>query len=395
MSSSNLVRIAFIPETVYGETPAVGDFFSARFTSDSLSGTPETTESQQIRTDRLSSGQVVTGLTLSGEISGELSKEEAIDLFIESAMHSSWVSSVAVNADLDIDATLRTITRASGDFNADVVVGDIISLTGFTNVSNNTEVMVTRIISATQIGFAGPADVLVTENSTGNSFKVADKIEIGVTKKSFSIEKAFLDLSDKAINYKGMIVSTMSMNIAYGDIINYSFGFSGNDYKPVNAAVDFLTDGRTITPAATTNSMNGSIDMQFLAEGSTGTVIETGFCIQSVEFSLNNNLNPQNCIGRTAPKDYTSGTAQIENSISAYLSDENWNLLGKKLTQESFELGFIVKNVDGFYGFFMPAVQISGDDPASAGINTDVILSLTGTSKVGPNGEKSLVIYRG
>lgn len=34
MSSSNLVRIAFIEEVIEGETPSVGNFEQARFTSD-------------------------------------------------------------------------------------------------------------------------------------------------------------------------------------------------------------------------------------------------------------------------------------------------------------------------------------------------------------------------
>lgn len=66
MSSSNLVRVAFIEEVAYGVTPGAGNFETARFTSENLSGTPDTVESQQIRTDRMSSGQVVTGLQVAG-----------------------------------------------------------------------------------------------------------------------------------------------------------------------------------------------------------------------------------------------------------------------------------------------------------------------------------------
>ena len=87
--------------------------------------------------------------------------------------------------------------------------------------------------------------------------------------------------------------------------------------------------------------------------------------------------------------------AAIEISISAYLSNENWDILKKKISQESFEFGFILSNVDGYYGFYLPAVQITGDDPASAGINQDVIVTLTGTAKVGSLGEKSLRMFKG
>jgi len=395
MSSSNQVRVTVIEETTYGETPAVGNFDTARITSESLSGSPETTESQLIRQDRLSSGQVVTGLTLSGDISTELAKDDLNDLFIESAMYSSWdTSSTPVAADLDIEATNKTLDRAAGDFNTDVVVGDLITLAGFTGPTNNTQVMVAEIVSATQIKYIGPSD-MVTESSTGNTYELADKIEIGVTKKSFSIEKAFLDLTDKAINYRGMIADNMALNIAYGEIIGSTFSFVGNGYESVDVAADFMTDGRTINPAATTNPMNGSVDMSFLGNGASGTFTDTDFCIQSVEFGVANNNRPQNCIGRVAPLDNTEGNAGVEVTISAYLSNENWNMLKKKLDQTPFELGFMVKNANGYYGFYLPAVQITGDDPASTGINTDVILTLTGVAKVGASGEKSLRMFKG
>lgn len=393
MSSSNLVRVAFIEETVYGQTPAAGNFNTARFTSDSLSGTPETAESQQIRVDRLSSGQVVTGLTVGGDLNFELAKEAAVDLFFASAMYSDWASTVAVSVDLTIVAAAQTLTRPAGDYTNEVSVGDILKLTGFSNSLNNVEVMVLEKVSTTVVRYGGP-DTMVDEAGVGTSFQVSDKISIGTTKKSFSMEKAFLDLTNKAINYKGEIVSGFSLSLAYGSIATGAFSFSGNGYEAVDAAADFITDGRTIDSAATTNSMNGSIDMPFLVTASGAIFEEATFCIQSIDISLNNNLTPQTCIGEIAPKDYSPGTAQIEISINAYLSNEDWNLLKKKLTQDPFALGFMVKNGGGYYGFYLPAIQITGDDPASAGQNQDVILNLTGVAKVGANGESSLTMYR-
>jgi hypothetical protein len=394
MSSSNRVRITFIEETTYGQTPGAGNFQTARFTSDSLSGTPETAQSQQLRTDRQSSGQIVTGLTVGGAINGELAKEDAVDSFIESAMYSTFTSDTPVAADLDIDATLLTLTRAAGDWNADLVKGDIITLTGFTNSENNTQVQVTNIQSATVVDIMAPSDI-ITESQTGNTFAVADKIETGTIKKSFSIEKAFLDLTDRAINYKGKIVNSWNLNVAFGEIANQTFEFLGNFTQAVDQAADFITDGRTIDPAATTQSMNGSIDLAFIGNGSSGTFETTGLCIQSLSLTLNNNLTPQNCIGNEAPQDYSEGEASIEVSFDAILDDPAWDALKKKRTQESFELGFIVKNADGFYGFYMPAVQVSGDDPGAAGLNQDVIVSFTGVAKIGPNQENSFRVFKG
>jgi hypothetical protein len=385
--------VVAIPETTYGQTPGVGNFKTSRFTSESLSGTPETTESQQIRTDRQSSGQVVTGLTVGGDINSELAKEDIIDDFIEGAMYSVWDAKAPVAVDLTIATGAGTITRGAGDWNTDVEVGDVLTLTAFADSNNNTEVMVTEIQSATVIRFSGPTS-MVDEVGAGTSYQIADEIEIGTTKKSFSIEKSFLDLTTKAINYRGMIAANMSFNVAYGEIVTTTFTFQGNGYEAVDQAANFMTDGRTIDAAATTNSLNGSVDMPFLVNSADGTLDTSDFCIQSVELSLNNNLTAQTCIGQAAPDDYSEGTAQIEISLTAYLANENWQLLASKLTQAPFELGFIVKNAGGFYGFFIPAVQVSFEDPAAGGINQDVFLNMTGTAKIGANGEKALKMFR-
>jgi len=392
MSSSNSERIVLIKETVQGQTPVAGNFKTVRFTSDSLSGSPDTAESATIRTDRLSSGQVVTGLTLSGDINFELAKDDALDILLESAMHSTWVVDTPVTVDLTIDASLKTIVRASGDWNTDVVVGDFINLTGFVDATNNTQVIVKSIDAADTISYVG--ETLVNETGSGTTFNVLDKLSIGTTQISMSVEKSFSDLTTKAINYRGELVSNLNLSIAYGSIASGSVTLVGTDYEPVDAAADFMTNGRTIDAADTTNFMNGSIDMPFIASSVAGTFTNNTFCIQKVDLALNNNQNPRNCIGEVAPVGYNSGTAQIGVNISTYLADANWTLLASKLSQTPFALGFMVKNGGGHYGFYMPAVQVSFDDPGAGGANQDIMLDMSGTAKVGNNGESSLVIYR-
>lgn len=393
MSSSNLVRLALIEEVSYGITPGSGNFKTARFTSEALSGTPNTVESKQLRTDRMSSGQVVVGLQVAGDMKFELAKESALDLLLASAMYSDWVVSSLVTVDLSIDATLKTITRATGSYNSpQLKVGDILTLAGFSNAANNTQVMVAEITSATVIKYVGTT--LVTEVGTGTSYKCADKLTIGTTKKSFSLEKSFTDLTTKAINYTGMIVSALDLKFAYGALSEGSFSFMGNGYAAVSAAVDFLTYSRTVDAAATSQSLNGSIDMPFLASSALGVLDTAGIDLQSVGMKMANNLTAITTIGELPPKDYSAGTAQISMDLVAYLSNEAWSILGKKLTQDPFALGFMVKNSGGWYGFYLPQIQVSFPDPVAAGQNQNIMLNMTGQAKVGASGESALTIYR-
>lgn len=368
-------------------------FKTARFTSEKYSGTPETTESQQIRTDRQSSGQVVTGLTVGGGHSIELAKELAIEDFLESAMFNPWTQSAIKNRNFSIDNTLRQITSSTGSFIADgLVVGDIIVLSNFVDVGNNVPVMVTAV-TALVIDYAGPTG-MVTCAIEPASYQRGDKLSIGITKKSLTVEKTFLDLTTKALIYRGLLVSALELNVEYGSLISGSFDTSGNDYVNADAASEFASFNEYIDAPATTNSLNGSVDMPFITTNVTGTYVQDTFCIQSLKLALSNNLTTQTCIGRSAPQDYNPGTAAIKADISSYLKDANWDLLTKKLTQAAFALGFMVNNVDGWYGFFMPAIQVSFEDPASGGQNQDISMEMSGTAKVGSGGESALSIYR-
>lgn len=399
MSSSNAVRIAFIEEATYGVTPGAGSFETARFTSEGLSGTPGTVESKQIRVDRQSSGQIVTGLTVGGKFDFELAKESQLEALLASAMYNDWTTKALVTVDLSFSSVTQEITRASGSWITDgIVVGDIVTLSGFASSKNNCQIMVVAVTSATVIKVVGPQGVaaMVTEVGTGTAFKRADKIEIGTTKKSFSMEKTFTDLTTKGINYRGMIVSDFDLKVAFGEICTGTLQFSGNDYVTASTASEFMTNARTINAPATSGSLNGSVDMPFFASGAILGALEvnSGFAVKSIGLKLANNLTPQQVIGDIAPVDYSSGTAMVSVDMSAYLKDVAWTMLAKKITQESFPVGFMVKNGDGAYGFYMPAVQVSFDDPSSGGQNQDIMLDMKGTGKVGAAGEKALYIYR-
>lgn len=370
-----------------------GEFNTARFTSEKYSGTPTTTESAQIRTDRMSSGQVVTGLTVNGGHNFELAKELALEDFLESAMFNTWTTAAKKTRALAVDATAQTITASTGSFLAEgLVVGDMIVLSGFTSTGNNTEVMVTSVTDLV-LEYAGPTG-MATSSAGTPAYQRADKLSIGIDKQSLTIEKTFLDLDQKALIYRGCLVSQMELNVAYGSLISGSFDTSGNDYVAVDDDTEFASFGEYIESPATTSSLNGSVDMPFVTTDVTGVFEEGTFCLQSVKLTLQNNLTTQTCIGRASPENYNPGTAQVKVDLSSYLKDANWPLLARKLSQAPFALGFQVKNVDGWYAFFMPAIQVSFDDPASGGQNQDISLEMSGTAKVGALGESELSIFR-
>lgn len=384
------------PQAAHSEaslTGGLGSFKTARYTSEQYSGTPETTESAQIRTDRMSSGQVVTGLTVNGGHDFELAKEEAIEDFLESAMSNAWATSSIVNGNFEINVSTKKLIRVSGSFvDEGVVVGDFLILSNFLSAGNNVVVMATAV-TALEVTFANPTG-MVNATSEAASYQKLDKLTIGITKKSLTIEKTFLDLTTKALIYRGCLVSQMELAIEYGSLVSGSFETQGNGYEAADAASEFASYNEYFKAPATTNTMNGSVDMPFISTNVSGSWNQDSFCLQSLNISMNNNLTVQNCIGKSAPENYSLGTAQITADLSTYLKDGNWDLLARKLSQESFSLGFLLKNTDGFYGFYIPALQVSFDDPSSGGANQEVSMEMTGVAKVGSTGESAIAIFR-
>lgn len=394
-ASSNLIQVAVIEESTYGTTPGAGNFSTVRFTSESLSGSPDTVESATIRTDRMSSGQIVTGLQVQGSVEFELAKDTVTDAFLESAMYSTWVEDTPVTVDLTYTSGTGVLTRASGSFITDgVVVGDVLTLAGFVATENNTQVMVTEVTDATNLVIVGPSD-LTTEAGSGTSFEIADKLTIGTTKKSFSLERKYTDLTNKGLVYTGSIAGEASVNVAYGELVTGSFNFMGNGYVQADEAAELITDGRTVDAAGTTSSLNGSVDMPFITTNATGSYTTSGLNIRSLNISINNNLSAITAVGAIAPRDYSAGTCNIGVEMTAYLDDTSYALTTSKLTQTPFAIGFVVKNSGGFYGFYMPRVQVTMDDSAAGGQNQDLLIEMSGTASVGSSGESALYIFKG
>ena len=90
MSDSNAVKLRYVPEVTYGTTPTdSADWQELRFTSESLSATPETTTSSEIRSDRAISDMPKVNETVSGGINLELSAN-TYDDFIEATLGGTW-----------------------------------------------------------------------------------------------------------------------------------------------------------------------------------------------------------------------------------------------------------------------------------------------------------------
>lgn len=411
MSSASAVAVVAIPEATYGQTPALAGAtgHAVRFTTESLSGTPQTTQSAELRTDRMSGGQVVVGLESGGDINFELSKDPMYDAFLEGAMMSNWVgghqiaagaTTIAKNSAPDDQTATLTITGSTADFDGAgraLAAGDVLVLSGFTNAANNVPVQIISVDSATTLTVV-VSKAMVNEVAALGIVHLPDHVDIGSLIHSWTLIKAYTDVlhgataNEHGQHYTGSIVNTMSLAVAYGEIVTGTFGFLSNGYEQDNPSLrqKLITAGGTIRPAGTAKPLNGSVDMPIV----TVNGLPTDFCIQNVNLSLENGATPQTCIGKAAPTKYNLGTANITLDMTVYMGDQAWDQFGRaKLTQEPVSLMFAALNNNGGYAFDVRAAQLSFPDPNAAG-DQPVVIDMSGVAKVGDGGASAMRIWK-
>lgn len=111
MSGGAKVVSHYIKEVTPGVTPsspANGAWKTMRLTGNTLSPTPGTQVSDEITDSRLSQGSVVTGLTIGGDLTGEMSFG-TFDDWLEAAFYGNWTNDV-----LTVGAARHTFSVQKG-----------------------------------------------------------------------------------------------------------------------------------------------------------------------------------------------------------------------------------------------------------------------------------------
>jgi hypothetical protein len=394
MSSSNLVRLAFVPEAAYGVTPTGVDWDTMRKVSESLSGTPTTTESEEARSDRQAGGQIQVGLELGGDVTFEVASSKCYKDHILAAMKDeAWALPVTSAAEaFTVDATAMTITAVTSDFVAmGLRAGDMVKIdandTGYTGAQPMVYITVLTNKVMTVIG----RNLVTGSFPATTTIERPEFVQIGQTDHSFTMEKNFLDLTDKAISYRGMLLDGLSLAFTYGEIAQGGFTYIGNGYETPTPPD---TDGEVVNPATSEIPFNATSDIGLvLIDDDAGNPQDANFCIQSLGIELTNNHQPEECIGDLAPGSYSAGTASITVEVSGYLADENFGYIQKKIDQTPVEVAYYAENQDGGIAVHVFEAQLSFDDPSSGGRDQIVTMDMSGTAKYSEQYGNSMRIY--
>ncbi len=365
MSDANQVALRKLAESTWNTTPGSA-MTDVRFTSESLNFEIDNTQSQEIRSDRQVTDLVQTGANSNGDVAVEFSYG-AHDDFIESALQSTF-STAFDHADTDIsaDSADDSFNAAGGDFATTLVTGQWIYVSGFTEAVNN---------GWHQIGSTTPtaSKIIVTTNLTtevaGDSVTIkSSKIRTGTTRKSFTLEKNFIDKT-QFLAFRGMEVSQMQASVAAGEIMTGAFSFIGGSATRAGA-----TAGTGAANAASTaNVLNGVGNIGAILEG--GSAL-SGVYITRVGFSVNNNTRGLAAIGTLGNVDLGHGEANITGEISMYFEDGD--IYDKFIAGTESALSFEAADSAGNRMHFdFPRIKYATAPVPTPGSNQDVFLNAT------------------
>lgn len=371
MSDSSSVQLFYNEESVWGTTPSA-PMKEFRFTSESLNQATETAVSEEIRDDRQVADIIRTQVSANGEAGIELSYGAHDDL-LEGALFSDWTTDLNSTGSLTFavgsptSTTSITCAASPGIFtSARIVAGMWVQISG-------------SAVSPTRNGFFKVAqrldndtiEVVGTIPAGSESVRIRGGfLRNGVTRKSYSLEKLFSDLSPvQYVGFKGMRVGSLSLNIAPGSILNGGFSFEG---KQAFAAGVTIGNG-SITDAPTNDVLNAVDNITDIKID--GASPGTGVFFTEVSLEVQNNLRAQPAIGSLANIGIGAGRCMVSGSIQSYF--QNRTLLDKYLAFTTTALSF--RAVDGLgnsYLFDFPAVKFSTGANDTPGNDEDVVVNL-------------------
>jgi hypothetical protein len=365
-AQANVVSTAYVVEVTPGTTPSAALTY-LRCNNPDFNANVSTTTSRELRSDRNVTDLVRTSATSEGSIGFELTAVE-YEPFIESALGGTFSTAINMSAiTISASSVDNSINDSAAGFStANILPGHFIRIGGFTDSANNG---IAKVVSVTTSKIVVSRLTLVTE-AAGPTVTVKGKsVRNGATKKTFTIERHFSDLTTTFQSHVGMLVNQMTLNVASEAIVEGSFSFMGR-------ATQFTTStvGTGTANAATSNPIMSAV-------ANVGAIYENDTLVsdvffKSINLTTNNNARSLTAISNLYPVDINMGTFDAEFAVESYFS--NKTLLEKYLNGTVTELSYSLTDDDGATIVVdAPQIKFSAGSLTGVTLNSDVMQSLT------------------
>ncbi len=390
IASGALYGLRYIAEVSYGITPATPVMKALRFLAGpGLDLQKEGYRSNEVRADRQVSNFRHGMRKVVGSLPFELSIG-TFDDFIEAALSGTWTA--VTTGSNTFSTTVTDVVRSAGSFITDgFKVGDIVTLSGFTQVPTNgiwkisalTATNMTLCVATTGVACAFTTEVAAAGKTVA---LVGKRLQCGTAAiKSFTVEEAYTDIN-QFFPYRGVVLNTMDLSIKPGAIVTGSFGFLGKDLTTPSG----VTIASSVTPAPTNAPMDAFNGALF--EGSISSANLLAY-VTGIDLKLTNNRGAQGVVGSNTTPAVFEGQSEVTGTVTAFFQDAA--LFNKFLNETATMIEVRLNDANGtdFLRVQVPAAKYTGGTitPPKDG---PVVISLPFFATLDPVSGTNLMIQR-
>jgi len=188
----------------------------------------------------------------------------------------------------------------------------------------------------------------IIESAMFNMWASDDTIEVGTTRKSFRVQRAFTDISEYH-EFPGCVVSSWSLSVEPNSIVTSTFSVTGKTMETT----------QTLS-GSTTKASNSPFDSftGYIYEGG-NTSSDTIAVVTGLDMTLENNLEALQVVGDNKAVGLAEGRAGISGTLNAYFGSTA--LLDKFLNETESAIEFQLADGSGnSYTFYLPRIKYSG-----------------------------------
>lgn len=246
---------------------------------------------------------------------------------------------------------------------------------------------------------------------TVNGISMAQYIQNGTTKQSFTMERAFLDPTTSAGVaqpiyglFTGCVINTLALSMKPGQILTGNFGFMGKvanysttsnigtpnaalyNYSPYDVFSGTVMEGGIVTagPPAT------------IATQDSGIAASTQPILTGLDFTLSNGAQLQETLGSNMAQGVTLGQIAITGTMTGYFAD--LTMLNKFINESTFALSWVLAPVGGNTATSTQIWSLMncklGDAPLSVQNDGPISISLPFTAYADPVSGKTIQVAK-
>lgn len=371
MADANRVQVSTLEESVWGTKTTSAPFIELPITGGSMSESPDTVRSSQLRSDAQMAAMKRTGIEPAAAFDFEMQGDN-FDILMRAALRNSssnnWTAHNLTAADITVASGDKSYASAASAFSASIVRGSWIYVSGFTDPANNgwKQVSTTTEVTAAKIIVM---QTLVSEVAGDSVTLSSQVIRNGSDLTSFSLQMQNLDVTSAFRLMLGSRITDFGLNITSQSIITGNIGFNGKKMSRPTAE----SGSTAVTAAANSDVMSevSSFDGFWI-----GGAEITAYEMVSASLNIATTARPQNGLGNLEKVGMNLGPIEISGSMEFYLETANYATLQDYLLNfTSFDFAFALSDGTNRYLFHMPQVKLTSEPGTVGGIDTDMMLS--------------------